>query len=123
MELAPLGIHATVVAPGFFRTDFLDHSSLTRTSNVIADYDHTVGAMRTFATEVNKKQPGDPKKLAQALIRLGNAENPPVHLPLGTDTLERFRAKTAAFEKEIEAWYDVITGTNHDDVAAQSELV
>ncbi|MBO0962896.1 SDR family NAD(P)-dependent oxidoreductase [Neobacillus sp. MM2021_6] len=30
MELAPLGIHATVVAPGFFRTEFLDASSLMR---------------------------------------------------------------------------------------------
>ncbi|GGM87862.1 short-chain dehydrogenase/reductase [Dyadobacter beijingensis] len=119
LELAPLGIHATVVAPGFFRTDFLDHSSLTRTSNEIADYADTVGAMRAFATEVNKKQPGDPKKLAQALIKLGNAENPPVHLPLGKDTLERFRAKTAAFEQEIGEWYDVITGTDHDDVAAE----
>ena len=27
-ELKPLGIHATVVEPGYFRTDFLDASSL-----------------------------------------------------------------------------------------------
>ncbi|WP_353720552.1 oxidoreductase [Dyadobacter sp. 676] len=121
-ELAPLGIHATVVAPGFFRTDFLDRSSLTRTANVIDDYAQTVGAMRDFATQANKKQPGDPKKLAQALIKLGNSDNPPVHLPLGSDTLERFRAKTAAFEKEIGEWYEVITGTDHDDVAATKEL-
>jgi NAD(P)-dependent dehydrogenase (short-subunit alcohol dehydrogenase family) len=116
-ELAPLGIHATVVAPGFFRTNFLDESSLTRSANVIADYAETVGAMRQFATEVNYKQPGDPEKLAQAFIKLAAAENPPVHLPLGNDTLKRFREKTAAFEKDIEDWYDVVTGTDHDDVA------
>ena len=31
-ELAPLGIHATVVEPGYFRTNFLDSSSLQRTA-------------------------------------------------------------------------------------------
>ncbi|TWW01208.1 oxidoreductase [Chitinophaga pinensis] len=117
-ELAPLGIHATVVAPGFFRTEFLDEASLTRTSNEIADYAATVGEMRTAMTHANKKQPGDPAKLAQAFIKLGHTEKPPVHLPLGSDTLARFREKTAAFEQEITAWHDVIVGTDHDDVTA-----
>lgn len=116
LELAPLGIYATVVAPGFFRTEFLDPTSLIRTAHVIDDYAGTVGEMQSFATQVNKKQPGDPKKLAQAFIKLANAEKPPVHLPLGKDTLAMYREKTAKFEKDIEDWYDVITGTDHDDV-------
>lgn len=116
LELAPLGIYATVVAPGFFRTEFLDPTSLIRTAHVIDDYAGTVGEMRSFATQVNKKQPGDPKKLAQAFIKLANSEKPPVHLPLGNDTLAMYREKTARFEKDIEDWYDVITGTDHDDV-------
>ncbi|NOU70854.1 SDR family NAD(P)-dependent oxidoreductase [Paenibacillus sp. LMG 31458] len=116
LELAPLGIYATVVAPGFFRTEFLDPTSLIRTAHVIDDYAGTVGEMRSFATQVNKKQPGDPKKLAQAIIKLANAEKPPVHLPLGNDTLDMYREKTAKFEKDIEDWYDIITGTDHDDV-------
>lgn len=117
IELAPLGIHATVVAPGFFRTDFLDQSSLIRSAQVIDDYADTVGNMRSFATDVNHKQPGDPKKLAQAFVKLAAAPNPPVHLPLGNDTLARFRDKTAAFEKDIADWYGTVTGTDHDDVA------
>src|SRR5499433_4317803 len=64
IELAPLGIHATTVEPGYFRTDFLDGSSLARARNVIADYAETSGKMRDFATQVNHKQPGDPAKLA-----------------------------------------------------------
>jgi NAD(P)-dependent dehydrogenase (short-subunit alcohol dehydrogenase family) len=115
-ELAPLGIHATVVEPGLFRTEFLDVTSLTRTSRVIDDYAGTVGEMRSFATEVNKKQPGDPVKLAKALILLANAEKPPVHLPMGKDTLTFFKEKMDLFEKDIEVWFDVITGTDHDDV-------
>ena len=112
MELAPLGIKATVVAPGFFRTDFLDQSSLITSRQVIPDYAETVGAMREFAAGANHQQPGDPKKLALAFVKLGNATHPPVHLPLGKDTLERFRMKTAAFEQDIEAWRDTIIGTD-----------
>lgn len=58
LEVAPPGIHATVVAPGFFRTDFLEGHSRTRTANVIDGYATTVGAMRDFATQVSLKQAG-----------------------------------------------------------------
>ncbi|WP_321332135.1 oxidoreductase [uncultured Bacteroides sp.] len=116
LELAPLGIKATVVEPGYFRTNFLDASSLNRTANIIEDYAETVGKMRAFATQVNRKQPGNPVKLAEAFIKLAVAENPPLHLPLGKDTLERYEHKTAGFAKDIENWYDVIIGTDHDDV-------
>jgi len=122
LEVAPLGIHATVVAPGFFRTNFLDESSLFSSKQVIEDYAETVGAMRDFAAKANRQQPGDPEKLAAAFVKLANAENPPVHLPLGNDTLQHYRAKTAAFEQDIANWYDTITGTDHDDVAAAAEL-
>lgn len=116
LELAPLGIKATVVEPGYFRTNFLDTSSLTRTANIISDYDTTVGEMRKIATQVSYKQLGNPLKLAEAIVKVASVENPPLHLPLGNDTLERYRHKTAEFEKDIQNWYDVITGTDHDDV-------
>jgi NAD(P)-dependent dehydrogenase (short-subunit alcohol dehydrogenase family) len=117
LELAPLGIYATAVEPGMFRTNFLDQSSLSRSSNVIPDYAETVGKMRERAGQVNYKQPGDPVKLAAAIVRLAASPKPPVHLPLGSDTLAAYRNKVDSFNKEIDEWHDVITGTNHDDVA------
>ncbi len=119
IELAPLGIFATTVEPGYFRTDFLDGSSLTRAKSVIADYAETSGKMRELATQVSHQQPGDPVKLAAAIVKLAAAPKPPVHLPLGKDTLHYYRAKTSAFDKEIAEWQEVITGTDHDDVKAK----
>ena len=115
-ELKPLGIHATVVAPGFFRTNFLDESSLISSTKIIPDYQDTVGQMRSFATQISHKQPGDPKKLADAFVKLATSENPPVHLPLGNDTWHRFQEKSADYEKDIQEWFDIVTGTDHDDV-------
>lgn len=121
LELAPLGIHATVVAPGFFRTDFLDKSSLVTSKKVIEDYASTVGRMRDFATQINKKQPGDPKKLAHAFIKLAASKMPPVHLPLGNDALDRYRSKTRDFEKDIQQWHEVISSTDHADVISKKD--
>jgi NAD(P)-dependent dehydrogenase (short-subunit alcohol dehydrogenase family) len=103
-ELKPLGIHATVVEPGYFRTDFLDGSSLLVAPDVIDDYDATSGAVRRKAAQMNHNQPGDPKKLAAAMITLVDARNPPQRLPLGTDTLAAIAAKNAYVTEETEAW-------------------
>jgi Short-chain dehydrogenases of various substrate specificities len=117
LELAPLGVHATVVAPGYFRTDFLEGNSLTRAAQVIPDYAETSGRMRELASQISHRQPGDPKKFAAAIVRLAASPKPPVHLPLGNDTLAAWRAKVAAFDREIAEWHNTIIGTDHDDVA------
>jgi NAD(P)-dependent dehydrogenase (short-subunit alcohol dehydrogenase family) len=118
-ELAPLGLFATTVEPGYFRTNFLDGASLLRAEKVIEDYAQTAGAMREIATKISYQQPGDPVKLAAAIVRLAASTKPPVHLPLGADTLKYYQEKTEAFSKEIAEWHDVITSTDHDDVAAR----
>ncbi|WP_321889186.1 oxidoreductase [Paraburkholderia bannensis] len=113
-ELKPLGIHATVVEPGYFRTDFLDASSLVVAENVIDDYDETSGAVRRRAVQINHNQPGDPKKLAAAMITLVDASNPPLRLPLGTDTLAAIAAKNAYVTQETDAWKDLSASTDFD---------
>src|SRR5215467_10409993 len=77
LELAPLGIHATVVEPGYFRTDFLSAQSLSSTAVRIDDYVDTVGKMRTFVAAANHQQPGEPQRLAQAIVQLAAASKPP----------------------------------------------
>jgi NAD(P)-dependent dehydrogenase (short-subunit alcohol dehydrogenase family) len=111
-ELAPLGVHATVVEPGYFRTDFLDGSSLVVGKEVIADYDATSGAVRRKAVELNHKQPGNPRKLAAALVQLADAQQPPVRLPLGTDTLQAIAAKNAYVVEETEQWVELSRSTD-----------
>lgn len=111
-ELAPLGIHATVVEPGFFRTDFLDEQSLVKTALELADYDETVGKMRRMAHDYNHAQPGNPAKLADALLVLVNAPNPPQRLPLGSDTVARIEAKNRLVAEELAQWKDVALSTD-----------
>jgi NAD(P)-dependent dehydrogenase (short-subunit alcohol dehydrogenase family) len=111
-ELRPLGIHATVVEPGYFRTDFLDASSLLVAPDVIDDYDATSGAVRRRATQISHNQPGDPARLAAAMLTLVDAPAPPLRLPLGTDTLAAIAAKNAYVAKETDAWKELAASTD-----------
>jgi len=111
-ELKPMGINVTVVEPGYFRTDFLDTSSLIKADHIIDDYDQTAGAVRRVAATLNHSQPGDPQRLAIAMIKLVEAESPPLRLPMGTDTLAAIAQKNAAVEREMHAWATLSASTD-----------
>ncbi|RZF24046.1 SDR family NAD(P)-dependent oxidoreductase [Paraburkholderia sp. UYCP14C] len=111
-ELAPLGIHVTVVEPGYFRTDFLDSSSLVVSHAEIADYSGTAGAVRSRASGLNHSQSGDPEKLAKVLVAFADAPNPPVRLPLGSDTVAAIEAKHASDVEILAQWRAVSISTD-----------
>ena len=114
VELAPLGIYVTAVAPGLFSTDFLSTESYVAAKTIIDDYQETVGPMRSGASALHGHQPGDPKKFAAVIIQLANTERPPLHLPVGKDTVAMYRNNAASMAQEIEAWLPVATSTDHD---------
>jgi NAD(P)-dependent dehydrogenase (short-subunit alcohol dehydrogenase family) len=116
-EVAPLGIHVTIVEPGYFRTDFLDASSLETEANIIDDYAETAGVTRTHAGDVNHAQPGDPVKAAAAIVDLASAPEPPLRIQLGRDAFAGVAQKLEAVAQEQQAWRDVAVSTDHDDVA------
>lgn len=111
LELEPLGIHTTVVEPGYFRTTFLSPDSVVSTERRIDDYDGTVGAVRTFAAGADGQQPGDPRRLARALLTLADAAHPPRRLPLGADTVRRIEQKHREVEAELAPWRELALST------------
>lgn len=113
-EIAPFGIHATIVEPGFFRTDFLEATSVKHGSNPIADYAETSAALKSFYDSRSRNQAGDPAKLARALITLADAPQPPVRWCAGTDALGMVQAKINGLQAELDAWRDLSAGTDGD---------
>jgi NAD(P)-dependent dehydrogenase (short-subunit alcohol dehydrogenase family) len=103
MELAGMGIHLTLIEPGGLRTDFATRSR-ARTRRTLADYDATVGACMRLLDEHAGQEAGDPRKAAEAILRVADAAHPPLRLLLGADALVYARDKLAQQGAEIEAW-------------------
>src|SRR5215468_4107762 len=116
IELAPLGIYATVVEPGAFRTDFLSAQSLNSTAMEIDDYADTVGERRASLAGRIGRQPGDPRRLAQAIVQLAAARKPPTRLALGSDTVARIEEKHRDVERELDLWRSVSLSTDFRSV-------
>jgi len=112
LEVAPLGIHVTIVEPGPFRTDFLG-SSLTATAQQISDYDQTAGLTRSAATERHGNQPGDPALAAEAIVQAVISDKPPLHLLLGGMAYVRANQKLDELRKEFKAWEEVALSSDY----------
>jgi hypothetical protein len=111
-EVAPLGIKVTIVEPGGFRTDFAGSS--TELSEGHPAYDSTVGATARFQRNYNGKQPGDPKKAAQAIIQLTQERNPPLRLLLGSDAYAAVEKNDLARLEEARIWKELSVSTDFE---------
>jgi NAD(P)-dependent dehydrogenase (short-subunit alcohol dehydrogenase family) len=110
-EVKPLGIKVTIAEPGAFRTDWAGRSMM-HVGRTIADYDETAGEYRRAVAKRNGRQPGDPRKAAQAIISAVEGDQPPLHLLLGPDALRLVGEKLGALQAEILKWAPVSASTN-----------
>jgi NAD(P)-dependent dehydrogenase (short-subunit alcohol dehydrogenase family) len=110
-EVAALGIKVTAVEPGSFRTDWAGRS-MKRGDSTIPDYQSLLGPLRAARAERSGKQPGDPRKAADAIAEIVASDNPPVHLLLGLDALGFVRTRLETLTEEIARWESLTTSTN-----------
>lgn len=110
-ELKEFGILVTVVEPGYFRTDFLDSSSVAHGNTVIQDYAVSSAAKRERSDAYNHQQLGDPAKLGAALVKLAAEATPPLHFPVGADAIQWVESKNAAVQADVDQWRQLSAGT------------
>jgi NAD(P)-dependent dehydrogenase (short-subunit alcohol dehydrogenase family) len=121
-EVKEFNVKVTMVAPGFFRTSFLDKGDQLIGKKRIAEYhvDRLVNVLK----KMNGHQKGDPEKLAAAIIQITEETNSPVHLLMGPDAYEIVSEKFKADMNEIELWKALTISTDLDesDDAHQFEI-
>lgn len=111
-ELAPFGLKVTAVAPGAFRTDFLSAHSIRKSAGEMQGYATTASGLARLDAMAGQ-QIGDPDRAAAVMIELVEAEEPPVHLLLGSDALSRFRDSQEVLAAEMLAWETQTRGTDY----------
>ena len=110
-EISDFNIYATVVYPGYFRTNFLSGDSLQTPTQPIQAYTAVRKSQEVHENDINGNQPGDPDKAAKALIEVAESEQPPVHLFLGQDAYDLANLKIVTIEKDLETWKDITIST------------
>ena len=110
-EVGPLGIKVTAIEPGAFRTDWAARS-MQESSTPISDYDDNVGARKTLIKQFADHLPGDPRKVAEAVLMVAGLDEPPLRLLLGRDVLAAVREKIADLTDSINHWESVTKNVN-----------
>jgi NAD(P)-dependent dehydrogenase (short-subunit alcohol dehydrogenase family) len=101
-EVAPFGIHTTIVNPGFFRTELLSPGSTNYASPSIDDYAERRTALIAGWSAQDGKQTGDPAKLAGALIMVANEAPPRRRFIAGADSIGSTEQKVAELQADID---------------------
>jgi NAD(P)-dependent dehydrogenase (short-subunit alcohol dehydrogenase family) len=113
LEVGPLGIRVTLVAPSSFRTKWAGGSAKDTSARAITDYDATAGATRRALRDLSGKEPGDPVRAARAIIQAVEAPSPPLHLLLGKDALRMASEKLDALHRDFDTWKNVTVGADY----------
>jgi NAD(P)-dependent dehydrogenase (short-subunit alcohol dehydrogenase family) len=113
-EAKAFGVKATIVYPGYFRTDFLSQDSIGVPENPIAEYEEARKLVNFHQNQMNGNQQGDPEKLATVLIQMSKEENPALHLFLGQDAYDAAYAKIEEVKTDLEHWKKETISTSFD---------
>ena len=103
-EVAGFGIKVTLIEPGGFSTDWAGPSSSTSTP--LPEYEQ----LHTAVSEARKTRngtPGDPNASAAAVLRIVDADEPPLRVFFGTTPLGIAKADYAGRIETWEKWNDV----------------
>lgn len=109
-EVADFGINVTVVAPGQFRTEFMDSLQYVKNRVDVYGIDE---AEKSWSSQ-SGQQKGDPDKLVKILVQLSEMENPPLRLILGKDSYDGIIKNRKEEAAEFEAWKEVSLSTDFD---------
>lgn len=113
-EVAPFGIKVTNIEPGGMRTDYAGRS-LRHAARTIEDYASVAHAARRILADHSGHEPGDPEKVAAAILKVVDAENPPRQLLLGADAVLYATRHMARVQAELGAWAPVSLSTGFDE--------
>lgn len=103
LEVKGFGIEVNIVEPGFFRTDFLDSSSVQYGTEKVADYQDYSTALEQAYSKVSHQQAGDPTKLGQVLVQLAKADVLPLRYAAGSDAIDYL---TTAYQRRLQELND-----------------
>jgi len=113
IEVAPFGIHTTIVEPGFFRTNLLEASSTIWSELQIDDYAARIAALKPWWKSMSGQQGGDPAKLASALLKIACENEPPKRWMAGADCIAEAERKAKTLQEQADAYRELSSSLSY----------
>lgn len=101
-EMAGFGVGVTLVEPGYTRTDFLRSQSLGLPARTVDGYE-AIREMTEAHLAMPGTQPGDPVKVAAAIVDVAVSGTAPLHQQLGSDAHALAAGRVEALAADVEA--------------------
>ena len=101
-EVGHLGIKVTLIEPGPVRSLWIPSGE--KKEDILPDYE---AVMRPFWDRIHAlpgNQPGSPEALAEAMLSLVDAAEPPLHFIAGAHALAGARTKIERLTAEVDTW-------------------
>jgi NAD(P)-dependent dehydrogenase (short-subunit alcohol dehydrogenase family) len=95
-EVASFGIKVTIIEPGNYATEF---NSAVRSAKAMSEYEGVRQSIR--ASMHGSQNMGNPAATGAAILKVVDAQDPPLRLVLGATTIPRFKA---AYEQRLQNW-------------------
>ncbi|MES2379424.1 MAG: SDR family oxidoreductase [Bacteroidota bacterium] len=114
MEVAPFGIHTTIVEPGFFRTNLLEPSSTIWSELQVEDYTERIAVLKPWWNSMSGQQGGDPAKLAAALLKIAGEDTPPKRWMAGADSIAEAERKANELQEQANAYRELSSSLSYE---------
>ena len=116
IEVKPYGIKCLIVEPGAFRTDFFKEGTSFVAGDIkVSDYDERRQPLMDHFAAFNGIQPGNPQKLAKALMHTLQSDNPPLRLLCGRYAAKSIDEYMQGRRAEFDAWRYLTESTDFDE--------
>ena len=113
-EVAPFGVKVCSLEPGGIRTNWAQRAG-ENTPELLPEYEESVGAIYKLLASVRGNAEGDPRKIADVIVKLANSQDVPKRLILGKDAEIRVKNVEAARAEEAAKYRDLTLSTVFPD--------
>jgi NAD(P)-dependent dehydrogenase (short-subunit alcohol dehydrogenase family) len=114
MEVAPFGVKICTLEPGGIRTNWA-RRAVQNAPDLLPEYEATVGSFLKILRGLEGRAEGDPRKIADVILRLANSDEVPMRLILGVDAEKRVQQAESARASEAEKWRHITVSTVFED--------
>ncbi len=104
-EVEHLGIKVTLIEPGPVRSLWIPSGA--KNEAIMPDYEAVMGPFWDRIHSLPGRQPGSPEALAEAMLALVDAADPPVHFIAGAHALAGARTKIERLSADIDTWQNL----------------